>query len=200
MAYEPEEDSYLLLEHVKKLAHGRVLDMGTGSGVLAKGAVYNQGVEEVIAVDIDDQAVEQLNNQNIEKLKAFQSNLFSNVEGKFDTIVFNPPYLPSDEHDKDSALDGGIHGYELIEMFLNEAKHYLSPGGFILMVFSNRTGKKKVDDIINNEDYDYELLEKKSLDFFEELYVYRIARKASSAKKKEKNKKIKQKEKKASKK
>ncbi|KYK26338.1 hypothetical protein AYK26_05080 [Euryarchaeota archaeon SM23-78] len=177
MTYEPQEDSYLLLEYVKQLAYGKVLDMGAGSGILAKQAVYSQQVEEVVAVDIDEQSIEELNRDDIKGLRAFQSNLFANITEKFDTIVFNPPYLPKDEKDEDIALDGGVKGYEVIEMFLKNAKKHLKPAGIILMVFSNRTGKKEIDKIIKREGYRFELLEKKSLDFFEELYVYKIVTK-----------------------
>lgn len=177
MTYEPQEDSYLLLEYVNKLAYGKVLDMGTGSGILAKGASFKHGVDEVVAVDIDEQAIEELNKKDVKKIKAFQSDLFADIDEKFDVIVFNPPYLPMHEKDEDDALDGGIKGFELIEMFLKEAKKHLVRGGFILMVFSNRTGKKEVDNVIKKEKYKHELLEKKSLAFFEELYVYKIKRK-----------------------
>jgi len=175
MVYEPQEDSYILLEWVNKLAYGRVLDVGTGTGILAKGAAYRKEVDEVIAVDIDEKAVDELRKEDIGKLKAFQSDLFSNVVGKFDVIAFNPPYLPAEEKDADVALDGGVHGYELIELFLKGAKKHLNAGGFILMVFSSRTGKEAVDRIIKKEGYSSEMLEQKSLAFFEELYVYKIS-------------------------
>ena len=175
MVYEPQEDSYILLEWVNKLAYGRVLDVGTGTGILAKGAAYRKEVDEVIAVDVDEKAVDELRKEDVWKLKAFQSDLFSNVAGKFDVIAFNPPYLPSEEKDADVALDGGVHGYELIELFLKGAKKHLNDGGFILMVFSSRTGKEAVDRIIKKEGYSSEMLEQKSLAFFEELYVYKIS-------------------------
>jgi release factor glutamine methyltransferase len=186
MAYEPEEDSYMLLEHLQKLAHGKVLDMGTGSGILARGAAYREEVDEVVAVDINEEAVDNLRKENLEGLRAFKSNLFASITEKFDVIAFNPPYLPADkdERDKDVALDGGVHGHELIEMFLHEAKNHLKPGGFILMVFSNRTGKKKVDAVIKKEGYKSELLEEKGLAFFEELYVYKISLAKKTGKKK----------------
>ncbi len=191
MVYEPQEDSYLLLAHIKKLARGKVLDMGAGSGILAQGAATNPAVEQVYAVDIDEQAVSELiQSQNkpdkpskpgepirsdrTGNIKVSCSDLFANVSEKFDTIIFNPPYLPSEEKDKNPALDGGAKGYELIKRFLEQAKKYLTPAGFILMVFSNRTGKKEVDKAITKQGFEFELLEKKQIAFFEELYVYKI--------------------------
>jgi release factor glutamine methyltransferase len=174
MVYSSQEDSYLLLEQVKKLAHGRVLDMGTGSGIQAVGAAEKDEVKEVIAVDIDDEAVRQVRNLNNSKIKVFNSDLFLEVGGSFDTIIFNPPYLPEDENDDDDALDGGKKGFELIARFLHQAKDYLNKDGFILIVFSNRTGREAVDEVLMREGFSHELLDKKSLAFFEELYVYRI--------------------------
>ena len=53
MIYEPAEDSYLLVEEVRKRARGKkVLDVGTGSGIQAR-AAYSAGAREVLAVDID---------------------------------------------------------------------------------------------------------------------------------------------------
>lgn len=174
MVYEPQEDSYLLLEHVKNLAYGRVLDIGTGSGILAQEAASSPRVEQVYAVDIDEHVVKELNKRKIKKIRAYQSDLFANVTDKFDVIIFNPPYLPADKKDKDIALDGGVKGHEIIEMFLQQAKKHLNSGGFILMVFSSRTGKAEVDSSVQRNDYTAELLGKKSLAFFEELYVYKI--------------------------
>jgi release factor glutamine methyltransferase len=174
MVYEPEEDSYLLKEYVNKLARGRVLDVGTGSGMQAIAAAKKKEVKEVVAVDVDSEAVELLKKKKIQKITISQSDLFSEVNGKFDTIIFNPPYLPNDENDADLALDGGEKGHELIARFLLEAKYHLADKGIILLVFSNRTVKKEVDSAIAKKGYVYELLDEKSLPFFEKLYVYEI--------------------------
>lgn len=182
MVYAPEEDSYLLLKWVKELAYGKVIDIGTGSGILAEGAASNPNVKQVYAVDIDEQAVKELKNKLADSHKkqscsinCLQSDLFSNVSEKFDVIIFNPPYLPDEDDDEDASLDGGEQGHELIAEFLEQAKKHLAISGFILMVFSSRTGKEEVDKAIKKEGYEYEILEKQSLAFFEELYVYRIS-------------------------
>jgi len=174
MVYEPEEDSLFLRTFVEKLAIGRVLDLGTGSGIQATAAAARREVREVIAADIDNESVAATMRKKIAKTSVVRSNLFSNIKGLFDTIIFNPPYLPDDELHRDSALDGGMAGYELIERFLADAKRHLAEHGFILMLFSNRTGKEMIDTIIASEHYSAELLGRKSLPFFEELYIYRI--------------------------
>ena len=108
MIYKPREDSFLLQKHVRKYAQGKVLDMGAGSGIQAITAL--EKTKDVLAVDINPKAVEELKKKNI---NAKVSDLFSNVKGKFDLIVFNPPYLPADEREpEDSALatTGGKKG------------------------------------------------------------------------------------------
>jgi release factor glutamine methyltransferase len=185
--YEPEEDSFLLKEQVEKFVRGRVLDMGTGSGIQALAAIEKKEVREVIAVDINEDALKKLKDlkkeKSLVKLNVHKSDLFQSVKGKFDTIIFNPPYLPNDESDHDAALDGGKIGDELLSRFLGDAKNHLDKKGFILLLFSNLTsgkpdeGAAAVLELIGKKGYSYEFLSKKSLAFFEELYVYRLTAK-----------------------
>ena len=58
MIYEPAEDSFLIQKYVKQYAHGRVLDMGTGSGILAMTALDK--TKDVLAVDIYEPAIDEL--------------------------------------------------------------------------------------------------------------------------------------------
>jgi release factor glutamine methyltransferase len=148
MVYEPREDSFLLEEHVQKRARGRVLDMGTGSGVQAVAVGKNPSVTEIIATDIDAEAVEFVKSMGI---KALKSNLFEKINGKFDFIMFNPPYLPDHPKVKDVALDGGPTGRELLDEFLEQAPEFLKEDGEIIFVQSSVTGipetKKKLEEL-----------------------------------------------------
>ena len=54
---------------------------------------------------------------------------------RFDTIIFNPPYLPDELKVKDLTLEGGKKGYEVIEKFLNDVSNHLKPDGAILIIF-----------------------------------------------------------------
>lgn len=174
MVYEPREDSYLLLKHVKDYAKGRVLDMGCGSGILTWEATPLS--EEVIGADIDPAAIKFCNRRYGEPhLHFVLSDLFHNIYGEFDLIMFNPPYLPDDPEVKDNALDGGPEGYEIIEQFLNEAKSHLKKDGVILLVFSSLSKKEVIEKIIE-KDYKYAMIDSQKLDF-EMLYVYRIQHK-----------------------
>ena len=107
--------------------------MGTGAGILALEAAKH--AEEIVAVDINSEAVEQVKKTKNKKIKAIQSDLFDNIDGKFDLIIFNPPYLPDDPEVKDIALDGGPEGYEFIERFLKKTKPYLKEDGKILLLY-----------------------------------------------------------------
>jgi len=180
--YEPAEDSYLLQKYVKDLASRKVLDLGTGSGIQAKTAIKSTKVKSVLAVDINEKAIAKLKEEitpiSLKKLKVKVSNLFENVDEKFDTIIFNPPYLPQDKVGdtiiKDPALYGGKKGYEIIEKFLVRAGEYLNPDGMILLLFSSLTNKDKVDGFIEKNLFKSTLLETQNLPFFETLYVYKI--------------------------
>ena len=174
--YKPREDSLLLLKYVKKYSKASVLDMGTGSGILAiEAAKY---AKKVLAVDINKVALkiakQNAKKQNIKSIQFKQSDLFSNLKGKFDLIIFNPPYLPRDKRlAKDRQIEGGKKGYETIDKFLGKANDYLKKQGKILLLFSSLTDKKKVDQIIVQNLFKAKPLTKKKL-FFETLYVYLI--------------------------
>jgi release factor glutamine methyltransferase len=161
--YRPREDSYLLQKYVKKYAKGKVLDMGSGSGIQALTALKK--TKDVLAVDINENAVEHVKGLGV---KAKVSNLFSDVKGKFDLIIFNPPYLPGEKGRGETALSGGKKGHELIERFLKESKDHLKKGGKILLIASTLTGNiKKLSKKIG---YRIKILETESF-FFEKISV-----------------------------
>ncbi len=175
--YEPAEDSYLLQRHVREYALGRVLDMGTGSGIQALTAITNPNAQQVIAADANPEAVvaleQEIKTKKIRKLKVVQSDLFSNVSGKFNLIIFNPPYLPQDKGVEDKAIYGGKKGWEISAHFFQEASAHLFPDGKILFLFSSLTDKKKIDDLLAKNLFEFTELEREKI-AFEELYVYLI--------------------------
>jgi release factor glutamine methyltransferase len=175
--YAPEEDSFLLAEQVKKYAKGIVLDMGTGSGIQAEAALENQNVIEVVAVDLNPHAVKHIKKKRNQRIKAIKSDLFSKLKEKFDTIAFNPPYLPEDMREKKDehslAVCGGKKGYEILIRFFDKVSEHLRQDGIILLLFSSLTDKPMVDKIIAHHLFESELLIEQH-HFFESIYVYKL--------------------------
>jgi release factor glutamine methyltransferase len=172
--YRPGEDSYLLQGFVGRLTIGRVLDMGTGSGIQAVTAAEKTIVTHVVAVDINPEALKAARRRAAEagvltKITFVQSDLFEKVEGSFDWILFNAPYLPSERGLDDPTWAGGDRGAEVIERFLTAAHDHLSLGGSILLVYSSETGLTG-----DRFGYDWEILCEKRL-FFETLYCARLS-------------------------
>ena len=180
--YQPAEDSELLQRFVREHAFGRVLDLGTGSGIQALTAAENKNVREIIAADINPAAITQLtkkiHEKKLKKIKAIQTDLFSNIDGKFDFIIFNPPYLPQDRGIEDHALYGGKKGWEISERFFLQVNQFLVPSGKIIFLFSTLTNKKKIEEIINQQLLEFQELGTQKLSF-EELFVYLIEKSAT---------------------
>ena len=171
MIYDPEEDSFLLAKYVDKFAKGKVLDLGTGSGIQAETALRH--TKDVLAVDIDKESVNYVKKK---KIRAIISDLFSNIKEKFDLIIFNPPYLPEEKLEDDESrkiTTGGKYGYEILERFFSQASKYLNKNGKILIVFSSLTRKNKIDKIIKNYNFKFKLLEGQKM-FFEKIYCYLV--------------------------
>ena len=183
MVYEPEEDSVMLAKEVERFAKGNMLDMGTGTGIIAKIAAKKESVKSVIAVDIDKQAIDFCKNKYknetiLKKIKFIQSDLFKNIKEKFDFIVFNPPYLPYDPDEPEDlaiATTGGKYGFELTHKFLDQALEHLEITGSILLLFSTLTKKRKVEEKITELLLEFEKISELKISF-ETLYVYRIRR------------------------
>ena len=176
--YIPEEDSFLLASCVIKYVKGKTLDMGCGSGIQGITALMNKNVTEVTFSDINSNALKYAkdaltedNNSKSKKVHFIHSNLFENIKGSYDTIIFNPPYLPEDGLDNEVLITtGGKNGYELIETFLKQAKSHLNIDGQILLLFSSLSQKGEIDQIIKNLNYNKFQIGKELL-FMEQLYV-----------------------------
>lgn len=129
------------------LVGGRVLDVGTGTGVLALAAA-RRGAAQVIAVDICARAVFAARiNALLRRLpvRVLRSDLFEAVTDQtFNVIIANPPYVRSD--DLASALkpahtwDGGVSGRSVLDRLCSAAPPLLAPGGTLLLVQSALCG------------------------------------------------------------
>jgi len=179
--YEPQEDSFLLQKVLKEYAFGRVLDMGTGSGILALTAMRFPNVREVVAVDINPEATaalkERVKAEKIRKVTVLEGDLFEPVSGQFNLILFNPPYLPQDKGIEDAALYGGKKGWEISARFFEEVSPSLFPDGIILFLFSSHTNKNKIDEILEHHLFEFKEVACEKM-AFEQLYVYEIKKSA----------------------
>ena len=146
--YEPAEDSFLFAENLEAEAGERVLDMGTGCGIL--GILAAKKACSVAAVDVNPYAVRcarenaKLNNVR-GKMSFIQGDLFTPLHEaeKFDAILFNSPYLPADKSEADSwigrAWAGGATGRQIIDLFISEAPRHLKRLGRVLLMQSTLT-------------------------------------------------------------
>ncbi len=185
--YEPQEDSLLLLAAVKKYARGTVLDMGCGSGIQGITALMNRNVTAITFADINPSAITHAKTAATAAaataairtpLSFVHSDLFATIprEALFDTIIFNPPYLPDDEYDAEKHITtGGKEGYETILRFLQEAKDHLARDGIILLLFSSLSRKSVIDKALRELSYEKNLVGKTHV-FMENLYVYLLKR------------------------
>ena len=167
--YAPAEDSYLLLDAVE--ADGRMLDMGAGTGIVGLHAAVAGA--DVAAVDVDARAVENVRCNAIGNgldLEVVQSDLFADVDGHFDRIMFNPPYLPAE--DGDVRWDGGPGGVAVARRFLDEATGHLEKKGRIYLLLSTRGD---VSGLLREFQGRYVFREIRRLSlFFERLLVYEV--------------------------
>ncbi len=152
--YEPAEDTFLAADNLIVTRNDRVLDMGTGSGILALLAA--ERARQVVAVDINPHAVRCARknaeaNQLPDKIDIRRGDLFQPIRKneKFSLIIFNAPYLPSIPIEMRSwqcrAWAGGPTGRLFIDRFIDAVPCYLEKKGRILLVQSSLTN---VDDTL----------------------------------------------------
>ena len=134
-------------------AHGEqkslaILDLGTGSGAIAIALASLFPNVKLTAVDrsVEALAVAEENsvkNNVRERISFVQSDWFENVEGKFDVIISNPPYVSEEEYrslqlevrcfEPKCALTAGDEGLADLKHILSKAPEYLKRGGLLVM-------------------------------------------------------------------
>lgn len=178
--YEPAEDSFLLAENLLVKAGERVLDMGTGCGILA--ILASRKARQVVAVDVNPYAVRcakynsEVNHvQN--KITIVQGDLFTwlSEKAKFDLILFNAPYLPDTDDTQDSwvnrAWSGGVTGRQTIDRFISEVPKYLTRAGCVLLVQSTLANVNETERKFAELNMRTQCLAKRDLPFFETLFL-----------------------------
>ena len=162
---DPRPDSETLVSQIlqrfpDKNVALNILDLGTGSGCLIITLLHEYQNATGSAADISPHALD-IARKNAarhgvnSRLKFVHSSWFDKVEGKFDLIISNPPYIPSKDiadldiavkdHDPLLALDGGEDGLAPYRMILSQAKHYLNPQGIIVFEIGYNQGPDLVN-------------------------------------------------------
>jgi release factor glutamine methyltransferase len=172
--YPPREDTFLLLECIEAKAGQRILEMGCGSGLLSVACAKFGAI--VVAADINQKAVAcTLANLKRNRLQAtvLESDLFSNVEGRFDLMVFNPPYLVgAGEGELERSWAGGKDGVQILERFLRDAPDHLLAEGRMVVLLSTMMNRASLENVLMP--FERRRLGSKRL-FFEELWVEELS-------------------------
>jgi release factor glutamine methyltransferase len=159
--------SHLLGEHVLAEARpeDRVLDMGTGSGVNA--ILAASVAAEVVAVDINPYAVDAARsnaarNGVADRIDVRRSDVFDNVQGRFDLIIFDPPFrwfAARDMLERASADEN----YRALTTFFGAAREHLTDGGRMLVFFGTSGDLAFLNELIDGYGFDRDVLARESL-------------------------------------
>lgn len=168
----PRQDTEILVEEVLKELHDgmRVLDMCTGSGCILLSLLHYSNDCEGLGVDLSAEALEVagrnvlkvLTPEKAEHAHFLQSDLFEKVEGKFEIIVSNPPYIASAEveklmpevrdHEPRMALDGTEDGLYFYRRIIEEAGKHLVSSGMLFFEIGYDQGQA-VSELMRTEGY-----------------------------------------------
>ncbi len=142
--YGPAEDSALLATAVEQdlETSERVLDVGTGSGYVGQRIAEATGAR-VVGTDINPDACRRAREHGIETVRCDLTSPFR--ANTFDTVLFNPPYLPAVEEVEldpwfEIAVTGGASGRAVIDRFLSDVSRVLIPEGRAYLLVSSLTG------------------------------------------------------------
>lgn len=175
----PQPDTEVLVEEVisiaKKMEKPKILDLCTGSGAIAISIAKNIEANNITASDISIDAlnVTKINckKNSVENILLVESDLFENIEEKFDIIVSNPPYIETDVMESLSpevkcepklALDGGKDGLDFYKKIINESYKYLEPDGYLCLEIGYNQ-KEKIIDLIGKSNKYKNVYSKKDL-------------------------------------
>ncbi|MBP2132875.1 release factor glutamine methyltransferase [Methanomicrobium sp. W14] len=182
--YQPEEDTYLLLECALKEARPceNIIEVGTGSGKIA--GEIKKISENTFAIDINPYACTASKKKGIEVIRG---DLLSCINKRFDLIIFNPPYLPTQPGERiddwlEYALDGGISGRNTIERFAGMLEKAMTDNGRCLLLISSLTGKDEVLADLSSLELNVCVISERCIED-EKLYVLKITPGASRKKK-----------------
>lgn len=178
--YEPAEDSFLFAENLTVQKNEKVLDMGTGCGIL--GIVAAEKASRVVAVDVNPHAVRCAKenaklNMVADKMFFVCGDLFAPLkdEEKFDLVLFNAPYLPSEPSEGgtwvEKAWAGGADGRAVIDRFLREVPNHLRKSGRVLLMQSTLADANRTLKLMKAEGFRTKIVTQLGLPLFETIVL-----------------------------
>ena len=170
--YPPSDDTFFLSKYLEKEKGNNALDIGTGSGYLARILLSNFSI--VVATDINFNA---LNSQNPKLPNCICCENTDALRFHFDLIVCNMPYLPSKEI-SDQTVDGGKEGIEVPLKIIKSAHNVLEKNGKFLFLTSSLANYLKILDNTKKFGYDVCIVARKKF-FFEELILVQAKKRLS---------------------
>lgn len=162
----PRPETELLVEKIIKanINKDKILDIGTGTGAIAISLAHNLKNSKIIGLDISEDALslarENKKKFGLDNVDFIHSDLFSNVDEKYNIIVSNPPYINKKDYENldkalfyepKNALVGGYDGLFFYKEIIRKSPNYLEDGGYLFL----EIGYDQKDPIVN-------LLEKNS--------------------------------------
>ena len=159
----PQPDTEILVEETIKVAKQydkpKILDLCTGSGAIAIAIKKYIPEAEIVASDLSSKALRIANNNDrTKKIRFILSDLFENINEKFDIIVSNPPYIKTEEiktlskevqNEQLMALDGGQDGLYFYEKIIKQANSYLNQNSYLCL----EIGENQKNEIIKKIQY-----------------------------------------------
>ena len=162
----PQPDTEILVEEVIKLCgeNVKVLDLCTGSGAIGVSIAKKVKSLKVTMSDISDKALEiakknATSNEIIDKCNFVLSDMFENIQEKFDAIISNPPYIKTEviktldkevQNEPHLALDGGKDGLNFYKVIAENAYKYLNEDG-VLALEIGYDQKEEVIELLKRE-------------------------------------------------
>jgi release factor glutamine methyltransferase len=162
--YIPAEDSFFLADYIKNKQGKSALDIGTGSGIIAK--TLSKNFPLVVATDINISALKKAH-ETVDN--CICCNAADALQSSFDLIVCNLPYLPSDEL-LDPAVDGLHDGIDIPSVIIKSASQRIIKNGKLIFLTSSLANYEVLIQLCKSLGFDTNIAEKKKL-FYEELII-----------------------------
>ncbi len=169
----PRPETELIVSILHNNFFNNALEIGTGSGILSITLSLENIIGEIIATDISSQALE-VAKQNIETFKVENISLHKHnfltqsLQGNFNLIVSNPPYISNEEydslpnsiknHEPEIALKDKNDGLSFYLRFADILNHIINPGGLFICELGTSKSIIKIKKIFTDKGYQYQIL------------------------------------------